>query len=327
MRASEQGRLTAVYRPAVALAAALTLLLAGGVERGRAQAPPATLHLNPAIAKLADGKPAIGVSTEDFSLTNAQGITRSGADFVRFEMEHSPLSLDPIRMFLLGMNDKAGYLRKGNAQLSVAPFIRIPTYGRQSSDWIVKQALDIGMMGIKFPTIDNKDQALRAVRSMRYPPAKGFRYAQPEGLRAMGNGNAVWFWGVSGAEYSRHADVWPLNPEGDLLSIIMIESAEGLKNVDEIAAVPGVGVLFVGSAGDLPLSLGVSPDSPEIEAAMQRVLRACKAHNVVCGGLANAGDIGQRIKEGWGYLDIGRAGAGMTPAADAALKAGRAATK
>ncbi len=309
----------------VAAALCSAALLASPVVRGQTPSAAPPVHLNPAIARLVEGKPAIGISADDFSLNNAQGIARSGADFVRLEMEHSPLNLDVIRGFLLGMNDKAAYLRKGNAQLTIAPFIRIPTYGRESSDWIVKQALDIGMMGIKFPTIDNREQALRAVRSMRYPAPKSPKYSEPAGLRGMGNGNATWFWGVSGAEYARHADLWPLNPEGDLLSIIMIESAEGLKNVDEIAAVPGVGALFVGSVGDLPLSLGVSPDSPEIEAAMQRVLQACKRHNVVCGGLANASDIAKRIKEGWRYLDIGRAGAGLTAAVDAALKAGRAA--
>ena len=305
---------------------ALAWPLPGMIAHGQEQARPA-LHLNPAIARFVEGKAAIGVSTGDYSLDMAQTIARAGVDFVRLDMEHGPFSAETIRMFLLGMSDKASYLRRGNAQLSAAPFVRIPTYGRESPDWVVKQALDAGMMGIKFPTIDNREQALRAVRSMRYPPARGSRYPQPAGLRGIGAGNAVWFWGVPSGEYTRRADVWPLNPDGDLLAIVMIESAEGLKNVDEIASVPGVGVLFVGSAGDLPASLGVSPDSPDIEAAMQRVLKACKAHNVVCGGLADADDIDERIKEGWRYLDIGRAHGGLAAGPDAALKAGRAASK
>ena len=310
----------------LAVAAAIGIGLSGAAgSAGQEAARPAYLHLNPVVEKLAQGKPALGVSTTDFSLDNAQGLARSGVDFVRLEMEHAPLNLDTIRTFLIGMNDKAGYLKRGNAQLPLAPFIRIPPYGRESPEWIVKQALDIGLMGVKFPTIDNKEQAMRAVRSMRYPAPANSKYREPIGLRGQGAGNATWFWGVD--DYARHADLWPLNPEGDLLSIIIIESAEGLKNVDEIASVPGVGILFVGSAGDLPLSLGVAPDSPEIENAMQRVLKACLAHNVACGGLANASDVGKRIKEGWKYLDLGRAGAGLTATADAALKAGRASSK
>ncbi len=309
------------------VAVVVGLLLVGTVI-GRGQEPaPKSVHLNPVVEKWAQGNAVLGISTEDFSLANAQGIARSGADFVRMEMEHSPLSFETVRLFLIGMNDKAAYLRKGNAQLPIAPFLRIPAYGRESPDWIVKQALDLGMLGIKFPTINTKEEATRAVRSMRYPAKPGSPIREPLGMRGAGAGNAQWFLGVSGAEYEKRADVWPLNPDGDLISIIMIESAEGLKNVDEIASVPGVSMLFVGSAGDLPKSLGVSPDSPEIEQAMQRVLQSCKAHKVVCGGLASASDVEKRLKEGWRYLDLGRAGAGLTPAADAALKAGRAATR
>ena len=312
---------------AIHLTALMTAVaLAGGTGLGQEQARPA-LHLNPSIAKWVAGKAAIGISTSSFSLEDAQTVARSGADFVRLDMEHSPFSAETIRMYLVGMTDKAGILKKGNAQFPVAPVVRIPTYGRESSDWVVKQALDAGMMGIKFPTIDNKEEALRAVRGMRYPPQRGSKYPQPAGLRGMGAGNATWLWGIGGDEYNRRADLWPLNPDGDLFSIIMIESAEGVKNIEEIASVPGVGVLFVGTAGDLPASLGVSPGAPEVEAAAQKVLVACKKHNVICGGLANASDIEQKVKEGWKYIDVGRTGAGLATGTAAALKAGQSANR
>lgn len=315
-----------VARVAVA-AAGLALVFTHAVGSGQEPARTPAGHLNPAIEKFLQGQPAIGVSTSDFSLDLAQTIARAGVDFVRMEMEHAAFDAETIRLFLIGMNDKAAYLRRGSAQLPAAPVVRIPTYGRESSDWIVKQALDAGMMGIKFPTIDTREQALRAVRSMRYPPARGARYPEPAGLRGKGAGNAVWFWGVDGAEYERRADLWPLNPDGDLLAIIMIESAEGLRNVDDIASVPGVGVLYVGNVGDLPASLGVPPGAPEVEAGLQRTLQACKKHNVMCGAVVDEKNIAQRIKEGWRYLDIGRAGGGLARGPDAALRAGRAATR
>ena len=305
----------------------LVLVFTHASGSGQEQTAKPALHLNPMIAKLAAGKPAIGVSTSDFSLDAAQMISRSGADFVRMDMEHAPYDADTIRTFLVGLTDKAGILRRGNAQMSIAPVVRIPPYGRESPDWVAKQALDAGMMGIKFPTIDTKEQALRAVRSMRYPPPRGSKYPSPAGLRGIGAGNATWFWGIDTSEYQRRADLWPLNPDGDLLAIIMIESAEGLKNVNEIAAVPGVGALFVGNVGDLPASLGVSPDSPDVEAGLQTALKACKAHNVVCGAVVNEKNIEQRIKEGWRYLDIGRATGGLAAGPDAALRIGRALTK
>jgi len=87
----------------------------------------------------------------------------------------------------------------------------------------------------------------------------------------------------------------------------MIETAEGLKNVNEIASVPGVGAIFIGAGGDLHQYLGVPQDSPEVEQARQTILAACKAHNVACGitALAKA-DVDKRLKEGWKMIRTGR---------------------
>jgi 4-hydroxy-2-oxoheptanedioate aldolase len=97
--------------------------------------------------------------------------------------------------------------------------------------------------------------------------------------------------------------VWPLNPDGDLLAVVMIESVEGLKNLDAIATVPGVGALFLGAGSDLSRSIGVPSSSPELEAAFQQVLKACKAHKVACGITAGSGnDVARRVREGWNII-------------------------
>jgi 4-hydroxy-2-oxoheptanedioate aldolase len=81
---------------------------------------------------------------------------------------------------------------------------------------------------------------------------------------------------------------------------MMIETTEGLKNADAIAAVPGVGAIFVGAGGDLHQYLGVETNSPEVEQAFQTILKACQAHNVACGITAlNANDIARRLAQGW----------------------------
>ena len=73
-----------------------------------------------------------------------------------------------------------------------------------------------------------------------------------------------------------------------------------MKNLDAIASVPGVGALFLGAGGDLSRSMGVRPDAPEVEAAFQRVLTACKTHNVACAiSAASGADVARRVKEGW----------------------------
>jgi 4-hydroxy-2-oxoheptanedioate aldolase len=138
---------------------------------------------------------------------------------------------------------------------------------------------------------------------MRYPQMRESKVREPAGLRGAAAGNATWMWGLNTEEYERHADVWPLNPDGDLLATMMVESVEGLKNVDKIAAVPGVGALFPGAGNDLSHSLGVRQDSPELEAAFQQILRACKAHKVGCAITAStANDVAKRVREGWNII-------------------------
>ena len=257
-------------------------------------------HLNPVIEKLAAGKPFVGVQTGDLSLENARSLARADIDYVYLEMEHGPMDFEGLHRFTVGMIDKAAILKKGNAQPNVAVFARFAPYGREQAQWFVKQALDIGLMGVIFNGIDNREQALLAVRNMRYPQKKTSKYPEPAGLRGYAPGTALWWWGIPDAEYERRADLWPLNPDGDLLSIMMIETAEGLKNADAIAAVPGVGAIFVGAGGDLHQYLGVDSNSPEVEQAFQAILKACLAHNVACGITAlNAAGIAKRLAEGW----------------------------
>ena len=260
------------------------------------------LHLNPVIAKLADGKTVYGLITGDLSLAYAREVARSPVDFIYADLEHNPLDFPGLHLFLMGMTDRAMVLKKGNLQPNVALFARFPPEADQSQ-WVVKQALDIGLQGVIFNGVDTKEQALTAVKSMRYPQLKGSKYYEPNGTRGAGPANATWIWGISGEEYDRHADLWPLNPEGDLLAIIMIESVEGLRNLDAIASTPGVGALFVGAANDLTHSMGVRPGSPEVEAGLQKVLSACKVRKIGCAITANsANDVVRRVKEGWNII-------------------------
>jgi 4-hydroxy-2-oxoheptanedioate aldolase len=293
---------------AIIIAMAFAVLL--GAPHGSVYAQQAPLHLNPAVEKLARGEAIIGTQTDDMSLQNCHALSRIDFDYSYVDMEHGPLNLDGLAYCIAAMVDKAAILKKGNAQPKVALFARFPPYGRdlESNDWIVKQALDMGLMGVIFNGVENKEQMTRLVQFMRYPQQKTSKFQQPPGLRGSGPGNALFAWGLSTAEYERHADVWPLNPEGDLLAIPMIETLEGLKNINEIAAVPGVGAIFLGSGGDLHQYLGVPQDAPEVEQARQTILAACKAHNVACGITAlTKADVDKRLKEGWKMIRTGRA--------------------
>src|SRR5262249_14318039 len=227
------------------------------------------LHINPVIAKLVAGKTVYGLNTGDLSLAYAREVARAPVDFVYADLEHNPLDFPALHLFLMGMGDKFTIMKKGNLQPNVALFARFPPEA-DASQWVVKQALDIGLHGVIFNGVDTPEQALFAVRTMRYPQLKDSKFKEPSGIRGTAPGNAVWLWGVSGEEYESRADVWQLSPDGDLFATMMIESVEGLKNLDKIASVPGVGALFPGAGADLGRWLGVRPGAPQLATAFQQ---------------------------------------------------------
>ena len=286
-----------------------------------AQAP--ADHLSSVVDKLARGERVFGVSTYDLSLENARSLARADIDYVYVDMEHGPMDFTALHTFLLGMIDKQAIAESGSLRQVVTPLVRIAPYGREASAWAVKQALDIGLMGIIFPSIETPEQALAAVRAMRYPQRRDSAHPEPPGLRGSGPGIATWFWGLSGADYTRRADLWPLNPGGDLVALMMIESAAGVENAAAIAAVPGVTGFYVGPS-DLSNSLGLPRDAPEVEEAIQAIVDACVASDIACGITASAADMPRRIAQGFRILGAGRAGGGLSAGNDAAVRAGRA---
>ena len=100
---------------------------------------------------------------------------------------------------------------------------------------------------------------------------------------------------------------------------------KGIKNIDAIAKVPGVGVLWVAASSDLAAAYRLPGNAPELEAARQTMLKACIANKVVCGiNPTNAADAAKRVKEGWRYIEVGRIGgvaAGPAAMIDAVKKA------
>ena len=205
----------------LAAVAIAVCLLTGAVSGQQAE------HLNSVVDALARGERVYGVSTYDLSLENSRSLARADIDYVYVDMEHGPMDFAALQTFLLGMTDKRAIAESGSLRANVTPLARIAPYGRESAAWAVKQALDIGLMGLIFPAIETPDQALAAVRAMRYPQRRDSRYPEPPGLRGSGAAIGSWFWGLSGGDYFLHADTWPLNPDGDLLALMMIESIAG----------------------------------------------------------------------------------------------------
>ncbi len=279
------------------------------------------MRLNRTIETLEKDLPVFGLFTSNLSLANAQALATSELDFIFIDMEHSPFDIETLRMFLLGMLDVRRAVEKGSPQMDVTPLVRIPMNGRENLEFLVKQVLDAGAFGVVFPFIGSREQALNAVAAMRYPQARDDAQPEPRGKRGSSPGIATWFWGVS--NYRNRADTWPLDPRGELMAVLQIESREGVENIEEIISVPGVGAIFVGPS-DLAISYGVNGNHPDVVNAIARVVAACKAHDVPCGITTGAGSVEQRLAEGFNFVTIGYWNdAGISTAPGQALEIGR----
>ena len=311
------------------LVAALIFLRAGKSEPATGGGEPqrdrqAPVRLNKVIELFEAGKPAFGVFSSNPSLRSAAALSTSDADFVLVDMEHAPVDFETLQAFFLAMVDKRRALEKGNAQPDVVHMVRLPQYGRERLQFLIKQALDLGTYGLMLPHINTAEEALAAVRASRYAQRRGASDFEPAGQRGTGYGFAARVWGIDSGLYSRVADVWPHDPQGEILLMHQIESIEAVDNIDEILSVPGVGSAFIGPL-DLQFSLGVGPDHPDLEKAIQRVLAACKKRGVPCGIPAGASTAAERLEQGFRFLTIG-GDTGLNGSAAAALQAAREAS-
>ena len=281
------------------------------------------MRMNRTIETLEAGHPVFGLFTENLSLANARALATSQLDFIFIDMEHSPFDMATLRTFLLGMQDVRTVAAQGHPQMRVTPIVRIPMNGREPMQWAIKQVLDMGAFGIMVPFVDTREEALAVIQSMRYPQPRGSTIAAPLGQRGSSPGIASWLWGVP--DYGQRADTWPLNPRGDLLAVLQIESPLGVENIEEIITVPGVGAIFIGPA-DLALQYGLPGSHPEVVAAIDRVLGACLRHDVPCGLTTNAGNVEDRLAQGFRFVTVGYWGdsgisAGTSNALDVARRA------
>jgi 4-hydroxy-2-oxoheptanedioate aldolase len=154
--------------------------------------------------------------------------------------------------------------------------------------------------------VETVEEVNQAIAAMRFPSKGGTR---PE----EGFDNAAAYWGLTHAEYLEKADVWPINPNGELLITTIIESREGVANVRAIAAVPGVAIITVGSgtlsgvfssrnaAGERVL------DQEGFDEAVATILAACKEFGKACGYPANnPAEVEALMADGWDFFIMQR---------------------
>ena len=261
-------------------------------------------RLNGVIRALEQGQHALTAFTPA-EIDAALAMSASKFDGCVFEMEHNPWDGRALRDCLQYMLNRAQIAKSAAVTPAVTPMVRIPVNGVEMAQWHAKQALDMGCYGIVFPHISTVEEAHNAVGACRYPRLKNAPLYEPAGIRGDGPTAAARYWGLTQHEYYQKADVWPLNPKGEIFCILQIEDTRGVENLDDMLAnVPGIGAILIGE-GDLGQELGYPRqyDHPELLKWMARVVDTCKKHNVVVGHPhVEAGNAERIVKEGYRFL-------------------------
>jgi 2-keto-3-deoxy-L-rhamnonate aldolase RhmA len=205
----------------------------------------------------------------------AEVMSNAGFDWMIFDTEHAPLSIETVQVLLQAISGTG-----------VTPIIRVAW----NDIVLIKRALDIGAKGILIPWINTREDAERAIKACRYPTA---------GLRGVGPRRA--------ARYGLELDEYLATANNNLLVILQIETAEAVKNAEEILSVPGVDAFFIGP-NDLSSSLGFlgKANHPKALEATEKTLRVGKRLGVAAGIHATNLDLAiQQAKDGFQLIALG----------------------
>ncbi|HEX3550769.1 MAG TPA: aldolase/citrate lyase family protein [Candidatus Elarobacter sp.] len=261
-------------------------------------------RLNTVIRAFEAGRPAFAAFSQA-GPENAIALATARYDAIVFEMEHNPWDPRALRDSLQYLLSRGDIARSGSIVPSVTPMVRIPPNGAEKAQLHAKQALDLGVFGIVWPHVSTVEEAYNAVAACRYPRLRDRPRYEPAGIRGDGPTAAVRYWGVTQQQYYERADVWPLDPSGEILVIIQIEDTRGIENLPEILRrVPGIGMVLLGE-GDLSQELGYPRqyEHPLVLEWMARAVRACREHGVVVGHPhVDATNVARVLDEGYTFL-------------------------
>ena len=262
------------------------------------------MRLNKVIDLLEQGKTVFcGGMVPTGNIPEATYIGDSDYDFCIVEMEHVGFHFQRLQLTLQYLLNRKRIADKGNLQPDVVPFVRVPPDAGETSTnkWVIKQTLDMGVYGLVIPHLSTVDGAESVVAAARYPQVPGVEDFEPKGQRGWTGSGASRYWGLTPSEYYDVADVWPLDPLGELLLMGIVEDVEGVRNIrDILRQVKGIGAIWAGP-GDLSVSMGKrgNASDPEVQEALLRILDACREFGVPCATGASAADVERRIEQGF----------------------------
>ena len=264
---------------------------------------PEHTRYNKAIDLLEQGKTVFASGLVwNGNLDDLTFIADSDYDMVMIEMEHEGLSFNNLRVSLQFLLNRQRIAEKGNVQPDVVPLVRIPPNSRERNQWIIKQALDTGVYGLVLPHLNTVDEAQAAVVAARYPQVTGVADFEPVGQRGWWQRIAPRYWGLTAQEYYDAADLWPLDPNGNLLLMGIVEEPEGVSNLrDILRQVRGIGAIWAGP-GDMSVAMGLRGNAghPDVQANLLRILETCKEFDVPCATGANTPEqVAMRMDQGF----------------------------
>jgi 4-hydroxy-2-oxoheptanedioate aldolase len=228
------------------------------------------------------GQPKMGLFLNAHSPTVAEQLAFSGYDWLLVDTQHGPMGYERLSAMLSG-------IANGGAK----SLVRVGGYDDRPG---IQQALDMGSDGVLVPYINTADEARQAVSCTRYPTAGTRSVYFPQ--RSM---NRAGLLGYAG------------NWNNEAIVALQVETASCIKNIAEIAAVPGVDILFLGQ-NDLCMSMGLYekykfPDmytSPELDAATKSLVENARKNNVILGlFLFGTSRVGEFLEKGFTFISIG----------------------
>lgn len=224
------------------------------------------MRQNEAKAIWGRGDAAINAWLAIPSSYSAEVMGHAGFDVVTVDLQHGMIGFDAaLAMF------------QAISSTPAIPFARVP----KNDPAVVMHLLDAGAYGLICPMVSTPEQAEGFVSACRYPPS---------GSRSFGPARGLLY---GGSDYFAHAD-------DEIVALAMIETAEGLDNLDAIVATKGLDGIYVGP-NDLCLALGVSPEAeseePVVAEAVERIVQACRNAGKVAGIFCSSGAAAARRAE------------------------------
>ena len=233
------------------------------------------MRKNTMKAKMEAGEPAVGVSLTFPSPHMVEILGHCGFDWVLLDCEHGPMTAETVEVMVMA-SELAG----------IIPIVRPPAAGSDE----LPRLLDRGAMGVQMPHVSGGDDAKRAVEAVKYAPL-GRR-----GLGAAALRSATFELAVSRNEYVEWVN-------SETLVCVQVEDTEGLRNLDDILAVDGVDVVFLGPT-DLSISMGhiQEPNHPEVRSAIDGAFATIVAAGKIAGGVGSPEALAEHAAKGVRYL-------------------------